>query len=107
MYSIYSTVQKELLELPKKNERITSTHILALLKENQGTGMRYTDIYQAMRKKSYRHNFTSTIDNLRFLVKHKKIVKVLTCYGIPVERENGSKYLIIKSSGQKVTVNIE
>ena len=93
--------------MPKKNERITATHIMELLKENQGTGMRYTDVYQAMRKKGYRHNFTSTIDNLRFLVKHKKIAKVLICFGIPAEREDGSKYLTIKSSGQNVTVNIE
>ena len=80
---------------------------MTLLKENQGTGMRYTDIYKALRKKGYHHNFTSTLDNLRFLLERKKIVKVLTCYGIPAEREDGSRYLTIKSSGQKVTVNIE
>ena len=93
--------------MPKKGERPTAVHILEFLEQNKGVGMRYTDVYQALRKKGYKHNFTSTIDNLRFLVKHKKIVKVLTCYGIPAEREDSGKYLTIKSSGQNVTVNIE
>ena len=93
--------------MPKKDERITADHILEMLKVNQGTGMRYTDIYQAMRKKGYRHNFTSTIDNLRYLVKHKKIVKILRCYGIPSMDEDGNKYLTIETGGQKATVKIE
>jgi len=79
---------------------------MELLKKNQGIGMRYTDIYQVMRKKGYKHNFTSTLDNLRFLVKHKKIVKVLKLYGIPVVK-NGDKYLTVEVEGQKATIKIE
>jgi len=93
--------------MPKKDERITAVHILELLKEHQGMGMRYTEIYKAMRKKGYRHNFTSTIDNLRFLVGNGKIVKILKIYGIPVVGENGNKYLTIDCDGQKATVKVE
>ena len=80
---------------------------MELLKENQGTGMRYTDVYQALRKKGYRHNFTSTIDNLRYLVKQKKIVKVLKLYGIPTGDRDGNKHLTIEVEGQKATVKVE
>ena len=92
--------------MPKKNERKTAVHILTLLEENKGTGMRLIDISEAMYKKGYRHNRTSAIDNLRFLVEHKKIVKVLTCYGIPTEKD-GKKYLTVKLAGQKATMEIE
>jgi Fe2+ or Zn2+ uptake regulation protein len=93
-------------KMPKKNQRKTASHIMTFLEQNKGEGFRFTDVYKALREKGYHHNFTSTIDNLRFLVKQGKIVKVLTCYGIPVEK-NGNRCLTIKSSGQSVTVNIE
>ena len=93
--------------MPKINERKTGTHILAFLTENKGIGMRYTDVHRAMIAKGYHHNNTSIATNLRFLLEHKKVVKVLTCYGIPNVRNDGSKYLTILSLGQKITVNIE
>jgi hypothetical protein len=68
--------------------------------------MRYTDVYQEIRRRGYTHNFTSTIDNLQYLVETKQIVKVLRVYGIP-RVENGVKYLTFECEGQKATVKVE
>jgi len=89
--------------MAKKNERITAVHLMAVLTENKGIGMRYTDVYKAMRARGWKHNYTSTIDNLRFLVSQGNIVKtdwhLNPRYGVPVVREDGTKYIVLKNQG--------
>ena len=86
--------------MPKKNERPTAKHIMEYLKPNKGVAIRFKYIYQALGEKGYRHNFTSITDNLRHLIKQKKIVRIKSgtrpFYGIPKKREDGSTYIVAK-----------
>lgn len=91
--------------MPKKGERITAVHLIVVLTENKGIGMRYTDVYKAMRARGWKHNYTSTIDNLRYLVNQGDIVKVEwhlnPRYSVPATRANGTRYVVLKNQGLK------
>lgn len=86
--------------MPKKNERPTAKHIMEFFKQNEGVAIRFKYIYKTLREKEYRHNFTPITDNLRYLIKQKKIVRIKfgtrPFYGIPKKREDSSTYIIAK-----------
>jgi len=87
--------------MAKKGERPTAKHIMEYLEENKGFAIRFMYIYRALRKKGYRHNYTSVTDNLKYLIEQGKIVKIKNkvrpvFYGIPKKREDGSTYIIAK-----------
>ena len=86
--------------MPKKNERPTAKHIMEFFKQNEGVAIRFKYIYKALREKGYRHNFTSITDNLRYLIKQKKIIRIKSgtrpFYGIPKKREDDSTYIVAK-----------
>jgi Fe2+ or Zn2+ uptake regulation protein len=86
--------------MPKKNERPTAKHIMEFLEQNKGVAIRFKYIYKALRKKGYRHNFTSITDNLRYLIKQGKIVRIKSgirpFYGIPKKRQDGSSFIVAK-----------
>lgn len=87
--------------MPRKNDRPIARHIEKILKENQGVLLRFVDIYKIARERGWRHNYSGISDNLKFLIDQNKVVKKMFRYGIPIEREDGSKYFIFKEPGSK------
>ena len=89
--------------LPKKGDRITAVHLLVTLKENKGVAMRFMEIYNIMRQRGFKHNYTSVSDNLKYLISQGKIVRIEWYnnprYGIPKTREDGARYIIVKNEG--------
>ncbi len=85
--------------MPK--QRIVDKHILALLEEYKGRGIRFGDIYKTFAKRGMFHNQSDIWKNLILLLDQKKIVKVQgdtrPYYGIPLERKDGSLYLTINT----------
>jgi hypothetical protein len=92
--------------MPKKDERKTAKHIVAFLKESEGNGYRFVDLSRILYAKGYRHNNSTLIDNLRWLVGRGEITKVGYYYGLPIVK-NGEKILSIKTGGTKATIKIE
>ena len=92
-------------------ERIIDKHIMLLLKEFNGRGLRFRDFFIAFSKRKTFHNQTNIWANLKFLLKQKKIVKVRGMtrhfYGIPLTRNDGSKYLIINQGLADEEIEVE
>ena len=92
-------------------QRIIDKHILELLKKYKGRGLRFGDIFKYFLKSKTLHNQSNIWSNLLFLLKQKKIVKVrgLTrnFYGLPLTRENGSKYLIVTQGIEEIELEVE
>ena len=80
-------------------KRIVDKHILELYKEYKGRGFRFGDTFKYFMKRGTFHNQSDIWKNLQLLIEQKKIGKVRgmtrNFYGIPLVRENGSRYLII------------
>ncbi len=80
-------------------KRIVDKHIMALLDEYKGRGLRFGDFFKTFSKRRMFHNQSDIWKNLLFLLNQKKIVKVRgmtrNFYGIPFTREDGSQYLTI------------
>lgn len=58
--------------------------------------MRFSDIKRAMLAKGWFHTDKAILDNFKILIDQGKIVKVerfRNCYGIPIEREDGTAYI--------------
>ena len=87
--------------MPNKGDRIAALHIMALLEENKGEAMRFSNIDKTMRNRGWHHNHTTVSDNLKFLIEQGNIVQTHFRYGIPTQRKNGTRYLIIKTPGIK------
>jgi hypothetical protein len=89
--------------MPKKGDRITAVHLMVIFKENKGLAMRFMEIYYTMKKRGFNHNRTSVSDNLKFLISQGKIVRYEWFnnprYGIPKERSDGTRYIIVKNEG--------
>ena len=89
--------------MPKKGDRITAVHLLVILKENKGVAMRFMKIYNTMRQRGFKHNYTSVSDNLKYLINKGKIVRYEWYnnprYGMPETREDGSRYIVVKNKG--------
>lgn len=78
-----------------KKRRPCAEHILAILEENKGNGLRFSDIKLAMLKKDWMHVDCSISQNNHWLVQHGLIVQVGAYYGIPAEHEDGKIYIKI------------
>ena len=59
------------------------------------------EIYNTLRQRGFKHNYTSVSDNLKYLVSQGKIVRYEwnynPRYGLPEPREDGSKFIIVKN----------
>ena len=92
-------------------KRIVDKHIMELLEKYKGRGIRFGDIFKKFTKQGTFHNQSNIWFNLTFLLEQKKIVKVRgdtrPFYGIPLTRENGSKYLIINQGIEDEEIDVE
>ena len=95
--------------MPK--QRIVDKHIIALMEEYKGRGLRFGDIFKTFAKRRMFHNQSDIWKNLIFLLEHEKIVKVKGdtrfFYGIPKTREDGTKYLTINQGIEDEIVEVE
>ena len=80
-------------------KRVIDKQIMELLDKYRGRGLRFGDFFKTFTKQGNFHNQSDIWKNLQLLIEQKKIVKVRgmtrNFYGIPLVRENGSRYLII------------
>jgi hypothetical protein len=84
--------------MPKKGDRPTKNHILAILEPYRGKAMRFSDIKRALIREGWIHTDSAISDNFKVLIEQGKLVKVegnRNCYGIPAVRENGTAYIQI------------
>ena len=92
-------------------KRIIDQHILALFGDFKGRGFRFGDIFKYFMKRGTFHNQSDIWKNLEFLLEQEQIVKVRgmtrNFYGIPLVRENGSKYLIINQGIENEEIEVE
>ena len=92
-------------------KRIVDQHIMALLEEYKGRGLRFGDFFKTFAKRGTFHNQSDIWKNLLYLLEKKKIVKVRgdtrNFYGIPLTRENGTKYLIINQGFEEEEIDVE
>ena len=95
----------------KKGQTFVDKDILIVLKECQGFGLRFSDIFRALSKRNMFHFQQQISINLKRLIDKGKIVKVKGrpryFYGIPLERTNGSKYLTIRGIVEDEIIEIE
>ena len=91
-------------------KRIVDKHIMALLEESKGRGLRFGDFFKTFAKRRMFHNQSDIWKNLLFLLDQKKIVKVRgdtrNFYGIPLTRKDGSKYLIINQGFEEEEIDV-
>ena len=92
-------------------KRIVDKRIMTVLKEYKGHGFRFGAIFHAFARKGTFHNQSDIWKNLVILIEQKKIVRVKgytrPFYGIPLVREDGSKYLIINQGIEDETIEVE
>ena len=84
---------------------------MLLLEKYKGHGLRFSDIFKYFLNHGTFHNQSDIWKNLTYLIKLKKIIKVkgLTrnFYGLPLTRENGSKYLIVTQGIEEIELEVE
>ena len=92
-------------------ERVIDKQIMGLLKQYKGRGLRFRNFFITFAERKTFHNQSDISNNLKLLLKQKKIVKVRgltrSFYGIPLTRENGSKYLIINQGLADEEIEVE
>lgn len=82
----------------KKDERPVVAHILTILAQNKGVGLREAEVIRQARKQGWNHMQYSIEYNLKYLVDRGKIVKVDKYFGIPLVREDGTAYFKFSNS---------
>lgn len=92
-------------------KRIVDKHIMALLEEHKGRGLRFGDFFRTFAKRGTFHSNSIIWKNLLYLLEQKKIILVQgdtrNFYGIPLTREDGTKYLIINQGFEEEEVEIK
>ncbi len=88
----------------RKGDRIVARHILAVLEEHKGKGLRFRDIKIEMAKHGWFHVDCSIVQNYNWLLKQGKIAKIGHYYGIPIVREDGTGYIEIPKSDKPVEI---
>lgn len=92
-------------------ERVIDKQIMELLEEYRGRGLRFRNFFITFTKRGTFHGQSDISKNLQLLLNQKKIVKVRgltrSFYGIPLTRENGSKYLIINQGLEDEEIEIK
>jgi hypothetical protein len=95
--------------MPK--ERTVSKHIIDLLEKHKGKGLRFRDFFVTFAKQGTFHNQSNIWSNLLRLLDEGKIIKVKgdtrNFYGIPLTRNNGTKYLIINQGIEPEEVELQ
>ena len=85
--------------MPRKGETTVDKDILIILKEKKGYGLRFGDIYKTLKREMF-HYQQQISNNLKKLIEQGKVVKVKGSpryfYGIPLQREDGTRYLIVR-----------
>jgi len=88
------------IKMPRKGETTVDKDLLIVLEANKGYGLRFSDIYKALIKREMFHFQQQISNNLKKLIEQKIVVKVKGSqryfYGIPLKREDGTKYLIVR-----------
>lgn len=91
----------------REGQRPVAEHILAVLMEHKGKGLRFRDLKMEMAKKGHFHVDSSIVQNYQWLVKQGKIIKDGLYYAVPIERGDGTGYFEIeKSEVDKKTVEV-
>jgi hypothetical protein len=82
-------------------DRPTAEHIMKVLEANKGLAFQAASISRLMIAEGHVHTMNAILDNCRILIKQGKMVKIdrnsehrRNYYGIPLVREDGSRYLI-------------
>ena len=86
--------------MPRKGETTVDKDILIVLEEYRGYALRFGDIYKTLLKRDMFHYQQQISKNLSKLIDEGKVVKVKGSpryfYGIPLQREDGSRYLTVR-----------
>jgi lactam utilization protein B len=82
----------------REGDRIVARHILEILQKNQGKGMRFKDIKNALIAEGYNHVDSSISTNNHWLASSKQVTRIGAHFGIPAVREDGSMYLKIDNN---------
>ena len=81
-----------------------------LLKRYKGRGLRFGNIFKIFVKEGTYHNQANIWENLIFLLGQKEIARVKgdmrNFYGIPLTREDSSKYLVINQGIEDEEINV-
>lgn len=88
-------------------ERIVAPRIMRVLEENDGVGMRFSEIFRGLAKHGWYHNQNPITQNLKWLIEQGKIAKVENRYAIIKKREDGTKYVVIENPVENKTVELE
>ena len=88
------------LDMPGKGQTTVDKDILVVLEEHRGYGLKFSDIFHALSKHNMFHYQQQISKNLKKLIEEKKVAKVKGrpryFYGIPLQREDGTRYLIVR-----------
>jgi hypothetical protein len=87
-------------------ERIVAPRIMRVLEENNGVGMRFSEIFRGLAEHGWYHNQNPITNNLKWLIKQGKIAKVENRYAIIKTRDNGTKYVVIENAVEKVVIEL-
>ena len=88
--------------MPKKDERTVAPRIMYVLEENNGVGMRFSEIFKALAKHGWYHGQFPLSDNLKFLIAQGKIAHIENQYSLIKTRKNGTKFVIVKNPVETV-----
>jgi hypothetical protein len=93
------------MNMTRKGDRIVARQIMSILEQNKGYGLRFNEIYKMLIEIDCFHFQGPISNNLKFLLEQGKIVRIQPDarprYGIPMTREDGTRYIIVKGSGIK------
>jgi hypothetical protein len=94
-----------------KGQTFVDKDILIVLEEHKGYGLRFGDIFHALSAHDMFHYQQQISKNLTKLIEEGKVVKVKGrpryFYGIPNQRTNGSKYLIVRGTIEDEEIDVE
>jgi hypothetical protein len=77
-----------------KRDRPTAEHLMIIFEQSKGKAMHGTTINRALITKEYIHTGKAVMDNMKWLIKQGKIVKIgRGVYGMPIVREDGTAYI--------------
>ena len=98
------------LDMPGKGQTTVDKDILVVLEEHRGYGLKFSDIFHALSKHGMFHYQQQISNNLSKLIEEGKVVKVKGSpryfYGIPLQRENKSKYIIVRGPVKDETIEL-
>ena len=83
-----------------KGQTFVDKDLLIILEEHKGFGLRFGDIFHSLSEHNMFHYQQQISKNLSKLIEEGKVVKVKGrprfFYGIPLQREDGSRYLTVR-----------